>query len=84
MRRSVGSGLPRRVDMAITPSNVIDLFADVADAIVNYEPRFRPSRMSIETPTNGALEVSVSGTYYPRGHLGDFSVSEPQRAGLAL
>lgn len=85
MRRAFGAGIPRRVDMPISPATIIDLYADVAAALTKYEPRYRPARMSLPTdPTNGALSVLIEGVYYPRGDLGDFSVSVPANLTVAL
>lgn len=85
MRRQVGSGIQRRVDAPIAPATLIDLYADVAEAITNYEPRFRPVRMSIPNdPTSGTISLLVEGIYFPRGDLGDFSVSVPKTAGVSL
>lgn len=85
MRRAVGSGIPRRVDMPVSPGTVIDFYSDVATAIAAYEPRYKVTRMGIDTlPGSGAVSLLVEGIYYPRGHLGDFSVSVPQSAVVSL
>ena len=85
MRRAFGAGLPRRVDMPISPANVIDLYADVAAAITAYEPRFRVTRMRVpEAPVAGEISILAEGIYYPRGALGDFSVSVPQSTTVRL
>ena len=84
MRRQVGADMPRMVDMPITPANVIDFYAAAAKAIADHEPRFRVSRMAVDTAAAGELNLSADGVYYPRGHLGDFSVSVPQTVAVPL
>jgi len=84
MRRPFGSDLPRKVDAPISPANVVDFYAAAASAIDAHEPRFRVKRFSVEDATGGAIAMLAEGVYYPRGHLGDFSISEPQTASIAL
>lgn len=85
MRRYLGADLPRLVDSPISQVTLIDFYAAIADAINNYEPRFKVSRMSIEDATTaGQLTISAEGVYYPRGHLGDFSVSQPATVSVPL
>lgn len=87
MRRHVGSDLPRLVDSPISPVTKIDVFAAVAEAVAAFEPRFRISRLAVSAdsvPTAGRLIVDIQGVYYPRGHLGDFSVSEPKTVSVPL
>lgn len=85
MRRQVGAGVPRFVDSPMNPVNIIDLYASVAKAIADYEPRFRVSRMSIESVSQGGqISVAIQGVYFPRGHLGDFTVSEPKTVSVPL
>lgn len=85
MRRGVGSDVPRMVDQPMTPVNVIDFYSACARALRDYEPRFRVSKMSVESvSSDGQLVIGIQGVFYPRGHLGDFSVSEPKTASVAL
>lgn len=85
MRRYLGSDLPRLVDAPMSPNTLIDFYAAIADSITNYEPRFRVSRMSVTNATaGGQLTIAAEGVYYPRGHLGDFSVSQPATVTVPL
>lgn len=84
MRRAFGSDLPRLVDSPITPATVIDFYAATAGAIKEYEPRYRVSRMRVDTATKGHLQLLIEGVYFPRGHLGDFSVSVPKTVEVPL
>ena len=84
MRRDFGADLPRMVDKPITPVSVIDFYAAAAKAIARNEPRFKVSRMGVDTATAGQINLAAEGVYYPRGHLGDFSVSIPQTVTVPL
>lgn len=85
MRRALGAGVQRRVDMPISPATLIDLYADVATAITKFEPRYRVTRMRLPSdPTAGAISLLLEGVYFPRGHLGDFSISQPKSAAVTL
>lgn len=84
MRREFGSDLPRLVDAPITPATIIDFYAATAGAINEYEPRYRVSRMRVEGADKGHLTMRIEGVYFPRGHLGDFSVSSPQTVEVPL
>lgn len=84
MRRDVGSDLSRLVDAPISPNTIIDFYAASAIAIDRWEPRFRVERMGLDAAAPGTIAIFADGTYYPRGHLGDFSVSEKRRAEVVL
>lgn len=94
MRRDFGSRLPRLVDAPISPATLIDFYAATAGAVAKWERRFRIVRMSIGrledgTPDTagiaaGRLALLADGIYFPRGHLGDFSISEPKRVTVPL
>lgn len=83
MRRHIGADMPRMVDAPINPNTVIDFYAAVADAL-RLEPRFKVSRMRVEGVTAGSIALLAEGVYYPRGHLGDFSVSTPKTVTVPL
>lgn len=85
MRRNVGSAVPRLVDAPISPVTVIDFYAAIAQAVKDFEPRFRVARMRLsDATTGGHATMDIEGVYYPRGHLGDFTVSEPQTVSVPL
>jgi phage baseplate assembly protein W len=79
MRREFGSDLPRMIDKPLSPASIVDFYAATVGAIAKYEPRFRVVRMKIGgATTNGELTLDCEGVYFPRGHLGDFTVSVPR------
>lgn len=78
MRRPYGSELPRLVDQPMSPVTVVRFYAAVAGAINTWEPRFRIKRMRLTDATSdGQITMKVEGVYFPRGHLGDYSVQQP-------
>lgn len=78
MRRHIGSNVPRMVDAPMSSVTIIDVYAALADAL-RYEPRLKVSRFSvIDSTTDGRLTIGIEGVYFPRGHLGDFSVQIPK------
>lgn len=83
-RRGVGSRLTRLTDSPISPSTIIDFYAATAGVIDKWEPRFRVTRMRAEEPTKGHLILTAEGVYFPRGHLGDFTVQEPKNVSVQL
>jgi phage baseplate assembly protein W len=88
MRRWFGSTLPRVVDHGIAPGVLIDYYAALAETFSpRNEPRFRLARMRLSEdsdPKNGIAIFDYEGLYYPRGHLGDFSIVETARGTVAL
>lgn len=85
-RREFGSEVPRIVDRGLSPGNLIDYYAAIADE-VRQEPRFRITRMGLAAdadPVAGHAIFEVEGLYYPRGHLGDYSVVETARGRVSV
>jgi phage baseplate assembly protein W len=77
MRRDFGSNLFDLIDARMVQRNVLAVYSASALAIAKWEPRFRVTRVNIDEATSGGrLSLKIFGTYYPRGHLGDFTVAE--------
>ena len=77
MRRDYGCGLLSLIDRPIGRDTVLEVIMAAADAEI-WEPRFRIKRAQIASAgADGVMELVISGVYYPRGHLGDYSVYEP-------
>lgn len=77
MRRDFGSEIPDLVDRKMTSRLVLALYAAAAAAVRRWEPRFLLTRAAVtEAGATGRLGLALYGTYYPRGHLGDYSVAE--------
>lgn len=93
LRRDFGTDIGELVDRPLNDEEVVGWIVAVAEALeprrvgrsIYGEPRFRLSRVRIgEVGPAGRIEIVIDGTYYPRGHLGDFSLAEPREARLPL
>lgn len=81
MRRTFGSDLPDLVDTKMIRKNILAVYSAAAAAIERWEPRFRMKTGSVRAAeANGQIGLVVYGTYFPRGHLGDYTVAEDQSA----
>jgi hypothetical protein len=83
-RRDIGSRLPRLVDSPISAHTLVDFYAATAGVIDKWEPRFRLTRVNMSMPETGHLLIEAEGIYFPRGHLGDFSVQQPKTVSVSL
>jgi len=85
MRRDFGSKLQDLVDAKMTQANVLAVYSAAAVAIEANEPRFRAYRASLSAlGGDGGLSMGLFGLYFPRGHLGDYSVAEDASVTLHL
>ncbi|MEI2387478.1 baseplate assembly protein [Breoghania sp. JC706] len=86
MRRHFGSRVPELQDANASPLTLFELYVALAEAIDDPdtgEPGY--SLRSIEMAVggrDGRFVFILEGTFYPRGHLGDFSISEDRRAAI--
>lgn len=94
MRRDFGSELPDLIDAKMSGRNVLAVYSAAAAAIQKWEPRFRvkSARLNaagylttedgrtIRAGEGGIVSLELHGLYFPRGHLGDFSVVEDASA----
>lgn len=74
MRRFFGSKVPRLVDSPLSPATLLDFYAAMAKAL-SFEPRFKVTKIAL-TDNTGAADFTVTGVYYPRALVGDFSVAQ--------
>ncbi|ETX03581.1 MAG: hypothetical protein ETSY1_46785 (plasmid) [Candidatus Entotheonella factor] len=67
-RRSYGSRLPELVDTPMHPDRTIEWYAATAEALGQWEPRFRLTRVRIaEATERGVLTLDLEGEYLPDG-----------------
>lgn len=77
MRREFGSEVFDLIDRPMTDQVILAIYAASVMAIARWEPRYEVSGCRIvKTEADGTIEIELAGTYFPRGHLGDFSVAE--------
>lgn len=84
MRRDVGSRLPRLVDAPISAATIVDFYAATAGVIDKWEPRFKLIRVRMDEAEQGSLSINAEGVYFPRGHLGDFTIQQPKNVSVPL
>lgn len=77
MRRDFGSELFDLIDAKMTARTILAIYGAAATAIARWEPRYRLVQASVSSASaDGRIALELFGVYYPRGHLGDFSISE--------
>ena len=80
MRRDYGSDIPNLIDKPGERDVVLEVALSAGEAIDKWEPRFQLLGVGItEAGMDGRFRIDVVGDYYPRGHLGDFSIVENDR-----
>lgn len=80
MRRDYGSAVPDLIDRPQGLDMVLEVTLAMGEALEKWEPRFRLSRVAIEQASpDGSMTIFVKGDYFPRGHLGDFTIFENDR-----
>lgn len=86
MRREFGSELFDLIDRPMTDQVILAIYSAVVVAIARWEPRFRVTSCGIiNLDVAGLFEMELGGTYYPRGHRGDFTgAEENQRFSVRL
>ncbi|MEZ6854195.1 GPW/gp25 family protein [Halodesulfovibrio aestuarii] len=62
MRRDYGSDVPNLVDSPLSPENLVDIFAAVAEALDRWEPRLRLDRVQVSAVSPGKLTIDIFGT----------------------
>ena len=63
MRREYGSRLFKRIDAPITGELIAEIYADVVEALFNYEPRFEATNVTVVSMDNGHLILDITGKY---------------------
>ena len=77
MRRDFGSNIPDLIDAKMIQRNILALYVAAAAAIDKWEPRFRVTQARIEElSATGLVRLDLVGVYFPRGHVGDFSLAQ--------
>lgn len=84
LARDLGSAALDLQDRNATPMRIMQIYASVAAAIRAHEPGYRlRSVQLVRYGADGVFAFLLSGVFYPRGHLGDYSISEGREAVLA-
>ncbi len=84
MLRAFGSLVPELQDQNATPRTIMQVYAAIAAALKEWEPGFRLRKIQMTRwGADGVFAFVIEGVFFPRGHLGDYSVAEPKSAVLA-
>lgn len=74
MRREFGSELFDLIDRPMTARVILAIYAAAVMAIARWEPRYAVTGIRVLAADGGGnLALEFNGTYFPRGHLGDFT-----------
>lgn len=85
MRREFGSEVMSLIDAPMEGRVLLALYVATANAIARWEPRFRLSAVTLlRVNAQGQVHLLLTGTYYPRGHLGDFTPAAGERIAEVL
>lgn len=67
MRRDYGSRLFSRIDAPITGELIAEIYADVVEALFNYEPRIEVLSVSVVSVSGGQIVLDLECKYLPTG-----------------
>jgi len=74
MRREFGSELFGLIDRPMTDQVILAIYSAAVMALARWEPRFAITACNLTgAQADGTLSLELTGVYYPRGHLGDFT-----------
>ena len=74
MRREFGSEIFDLIDRPMTQRVILAVYAAAVLAIARWEPRYAVTGVQLlEADASGVASLAFDGTYYPRGHLGDYT-----------
>lgn len=83
MRRHLGSDVPDLQDANADPVTIFSLYRSIADALNDPdggEPGFSLRTIEmVEFGRAGRFAFLLVGQWFPRGHLGDFSIRETRQ-----
>jgi phage baseplate assembly protein W len=80
MRREFGSELFDLIDRPMTDRVILAIYAAAVIAIARWEPRYAVTGCRVVVADEGGqISLEFNGTYFPRGHLGDFTPAADAR-----
>ncbi len=83
LRRDFGSHLPDLIDAPMSSRVILALYVAIATALQRWEPRFQLTKCQpVELTAGGLVGIELAGTYYPRGHLGDYTSQQTKKSRL--
>lgn len=67
IRRAYGSRLPQLIDAPINEETIVEIYVATAEALRQWEPRLKLTRVGVEAAAAGAFTIRIEGTYRPDG-----------------
>lgn len=67
MRREYGSALFEKIDRPMTPELLVDIYADVAEALDRWEPRFELKHVRVAAAEAGWFTLDLKGRWLRTG-----------------
>jgi len=84
MRLTFGSNIRGHLGEDITPDLVLGLYVDMVEAVHTFEPEYRISDLQlVRLEPTGALGIKHSGTYYPEGRFGNYTIAQTKGGQIA-
>ncbi len=81
MRLDFGSNVPNLIDRPGNAAVIAGFYTAVYSALNKWEPGFRLRLIQLSSAgADGKYTFDYAGAFYPRGHLGDYSVTESRTA----
>ena len=75
--RAFGSDVRDLQDQNAVNSVLLEFASAAAMALLKFEPGFRLTGLQlVDAGRDGVFAFILPGDYYPRGHLGDYSIKE--------
>lgn len=75
--RELGAAAKDLQDQNASDRTLLAFARDVAVALLNFEPGFRLTAFNlVEAGRDGRFAFELAGDFFPRGHLGDYTVKE--------
>lgn len=85
MLREFGSEAPALQDRPMSSLEIARHYMAAAEALRRWEPGYRLTRIAtVAANAAGAIAFSLSGVFFPNGHLGDFSRPEAKNFVVTL
>lgn len=85
LMRAFGSVTRDLQDRNPDPLTMMVAFVGIARALRLYEPGFRLRRIvPLQAGPDGVYSFDLVGDYFPRGHLGDYSLRESRTTGIGI
>jgi phage baseplate assembly protein W len=85
MRLDFGSKIPDLVDRPANSTIIMQWYVSIVSAITKWEPGYRVTNLALtKAGPDGGFTFELTGTFYPRGHLGDYTISELKIAPITL